>query len=169
MSKFTKGWYLMYTKPNQERKVVSQLVERNLTVFLPLRKMHVVSNGSISGIACRERPMFPSYVFIKLSQVSDFYHSMEVDGFLKYIRFGNDFPRIDEEVISNLKLILSEGKQIQIARNILPPGCVATIKRGPLAGLTCKVIKHCKSSKIFVSLTLLNNTVSAILPFSTVS
>lgn len=167
MSKFTEGWYVIYTRPNHEKKVVAQLSEKKLDVFLPLFKYPVSSTNS-SGVAYKERPLFPSYVFIRLLQIADFYNGMEVEGFIRYIRFGKDFSRVEEEVISNLKLILAEGRQIKVVSSILSPGCDTTIKRGALAGLKCKIIRHCRANKIFVNIALLNNTVSAILPFSIV-
>jgi transcriptional antiterminator RfaH len=160
MSKFADGWYLMYTKPNHEKKVVKQLEQKKLTTFLPLLKIPCQSN---MGVIIKEIPLFPSYIFIKLGRVADFYTSTSVEGFLKYVHFGKEIPTIDDNIIQELRIVVDKGRNIEIFHEIPKIGTNAIIKKGPLSGLFCKVLRRNNAGKVFVHIKLLNAVVSAVL------
>jgi len=163
MSKFVSGWYLMYTRPNHEKKVEIQLAQKELVSFLPLLKTYCVRNMRILS---KEIPMFPCYIFIKLGQPADFYNSMNIDGYLRYVQFGKELPRISENIIQKLKLVTDKGSDIKILRDVPAIGKQEMIKKGPLAGLFCKVIRRNNGGKVFVHIALLNTIVAAVVSSS---
>jgi transcriptional antiterminator RfaH len=55
------NWYLVHTKPSQERQVAVQLYQRGFGVYLPL-----IWVSPVNPRASRERPYFPGYVFTRL-------------------------------------------------------------------------------------------------------
>ena len=63
-----KAWYLIHSKPNQERVAQEQLERQDYETYLPLAHVRKRKRGrSYTDIA----PMFPRYLFIKLSDQTD--------------------------------------------------------------------------------------------------
>ena len=57
-------WFAVYTIPRHEKKVSSQLQQRNIEVFLPFHR--TVSYWKNRTKAELELPLFPSYVFVRM-------------------------------------------------------------------------------------------------------
>jgi len=147
MSKFNKGWYLMYTKPNYERKVCDSLTNHNIEFFLPqITKVKTWSDRKkyVSS------PLFPSYIFIYLNNKIEFFQGQNIAGVLCYVRIGKELAKVCDHVIINLKLILNIQEDIEISKANIKTGQKITIERGPLAGLDCEVVQLMGTKKILV-------------------
>ena len=56
-------WYVLYTKPRNEKKVAQRLSEAGYTVYCPLQK---VSRKWSDRTKVEEEPLFRSYIFIQI-------------------------------------------------------------------------------------------------------
>jgi transcription antitermination factor NusG len=56
-----KTWYAVYTKKNCEKKVVSQLIKKNISCFTPIN--NIILNGKDLN-----EPLIPRYVFLYLAE-----------------------------------------------------------------------------------------------------
>src|SRR5437016_2626583 len=101
MRTFTQAWYLIYTKPRQENKVAGQLAEKKIEFLLPrsktLRQWH-------DRKKIIDMPLFPSYIFVHINSLVDYYHCMGVDGFCRFIKFGSQLAVITQKTIDNITL-----------------------------------------------------------------
>jgi transcriptional antiterminator RfaH len=91
------GWYVLYTKPNHEKKVTASLNDRNIRCYLPLKRS-LRKMGNRRKIV--DTPLFPSYVFIYLEELQHYYSGLDLEGVLNYVRIGRDIA--DKYMLINL-------------------------------------------------------------------
>ncbi|MBW8685989.1 transcription termination/antitermination protein NusG [Chitinophaga rhizophila] len=159
MTRFATGWYVMYTKSRHEQKVARQLSENNIHNFLPTIKE---TGTGKNVILIREKPLYPSYIFVYIDTQLTYYNSMNVDGYAWYVRFGNEIATLSSDIIEKIKLITERGRHIEISHSPLPEGQKLLITKGPLCGFGCEVKKH-KQKNVIVTVDLLGKVVTAVI------
>ncbi|ASZ11952.1 UpxY family transcription antiterminator [Chitinophaga pendula] len=159
MPQLVAGWYVMYTKAHHEQKVARQLSDSNIQHYLPM--IRVTGTGK-NVIVIREKPMFPSYVFVYVDMPATFYKSTGIDGYAKYVRFGNEMATLSHDTIERLKLITTQGRHIKVENEMLMKGQKLMIREGPLSGLGCEVIKQ-RQKNVMVTVNLLGKVVTAVI------
>ena len=165
MNNFTEGWYLAYTKPKHEKKVFEKLIENEINSYLPtMKKVRVWSDRK----KVIDEPLFPSYVFVHLKDTQHYFTSLEQEGVLYYVRFGKRIARVNDEVVNNIKLMALHGNELEICNNQLYEGQRIIIQDGPLAGLSCEMVRYNGKQKILVRVNLLNQSILADLPVRSV-
>lgn len=156
--KVVPGWYLIYTKPKHERKVAHQLKEKNVSYFLPetkvLRKWS--DRNKIIDV-----PLFPSYIFVSIDKLEDYYIGLECEGVLYYVRFGKEMAKVQENVINGLKLVTNDGENVEVTSETFQAGQKYIIQHGVFSGLPCEVVDYKSKKKILVRIQLLNRSVLA--------
>jgi transcriptional antiterminator RfaH len=154
-------WYLIYTRPNQERKVFNELSLKNIETFFPFRK--VVRTWS-DRKKCVDTPLFPSYIFVFLRDISEYYDSLTIPGALYFVRTGKEIARVSETVVNNLKLTAAWAQDVEVSTHYFQPGEQVIIQSGALTGLRCEVVKLDARKKILVRVELLNRSILATFP-----
>ena len=166
MSNFRTGWYLIYTKPHQERKVANQLSEMNIQSYLPLKLERRKWSDRIKII---HSPIFPSYVFVQLKSVQEFFDGLSAEGSCCYVKFGNEAARMREDEIEAIRMIETNGENIEIADNSFQIGQHLVIQHGPLNGFPCEVIQYKGRKRILVRVAILQRSIMADLPYTAFS
>jgi len=161
MSQFKVGWYLIYTKPHHEKKVYTRLLERNINAFLPLTKRLRSWNDRKKYI---DEPLFPSYVFIYLNDMQNFYEGIDAEGTLYYVKMGNSIARVNESVVNNLRIVTGKVTDLEVSENRFQNGRKLVISQGALTGLSCEVVNYDKKEKILVRVDLLRRNILLSLP-----
>jgi transcription antitermination factor NusG len=108
--------------------------------------------------------MFPSYVFINLTNQGDYFTGLSADGVLQYVKFDGRTARVADTIINNLKLVVDHGNELEISWSKFDEGQKLTITEGPFCGMNCEVVRHNKKDKILVRLGLLQRNVLMELP-----
>jgi transcription antitermination factor NusG len=162
MNYFNSGWYVVYTRPKQERKVAKYLEQKKIHHYLP-------TISKVSHWHDRKKlittPLFPSYIFVMLKQMKEYYDVMnENSGFLYYVKSGGTNARVDEKIIEGIRLILDNTVNVECSTDYIQPGRDIVIRYGPFKGLNCQVIEHNNQQKVLVTVHLLNRYVVATLP-----
>ena len=165
MSTFKSGWYLIYTRPRHEKKVANSLSELHIDHFLPTIKSLRTWWDRKKYI---DAPMFPSYVFVFLKDMQDYFRAVSVEGALCYVKFGKEIAMVRTHVIDSLKLILANSKNIEISDLRFQPGRQLVIQQGVFAGFACEVVEYKNEQKLIVRINLLNTSVLANIPASMV-
>ncbi len=130
-------WYVIKTKPKQEKAVKAQLSDAGYDVFLPL----------IEGINTA-RPLFPSYLFI----CSDFeeaapYRLVRYTRGVSVILGDSQGPRsIDSSIIAELKQMTSDGSLIEQSR-LFSEGESVRVRRGILKDMIGIIERHLPGQK----------------------
>src|SRR5258708_16411451 len=161
MNKFNSGWYLIYTKPRHEKKVSQRLTEMNINSFLPTRKILRNWHDRKKYV---DEPLFPSYIFIYLNDMQNYYEGIDAEGALYYVRSGKEISRVSDSVIDGIKLVANKGENIEVSSNSFQPGRRLVISQGALTGLSCEVIRFDNKQKLLVRLELLQRNILLSLP-----
>jgi transcriptional antiterminator RfaH len=153
MVNFFNNWYLIYTKPRLENKVYERLSEISIESFLPKRaSLRLLPNKRRSSIVS---PLFPSYVFVYLKGIEEYYISQKIDGFLYYVRMGKEIVKVNKSVVENLKILVENKECIELTERQFIPGQKMIIVEGPLAGLGCEVVSYEGKRKLLVRVNIL--------------
>jgi transcriptional antiterminator RfaH len=158
---FNKGWYLIYTNSKQERNVAGQLDKIKIQHYLPLVK---IAKKWSDRVKILDSPLFPSYLFVYLNQFKDYFLCLETKGALQFVRFGQKIAKVSDSVISDLRIIVETGQQIEVSFSAFQKGETVTINDGPLAGLKCEVIQYNRREMILVRIELLQRNLLMEVP-----
>ena len=122
-----KKWYLIKTKPRQEKIAIVNLENQNYQVYCPF-----------ASINNKNQFLFPGYLFIHLDNESqDWSPIRSTKGVLNFVRFGINFAKIPDKVIdlitqnekntaNKIKNIndFSKGDKVQITDGVFK-SCIA--------------------------------------------
>ena len=144
------AWYLVYTKPRQETVALTNLERQGYATYLPLARTRRRRGGRIVPVI---EPMFPRYLFVHLSDLTDDWGPMHSTiGVSKFVKFGTDAARVPPGLISLLKS-REDGEGVQILHRAAPErGDRVKIVDGLLAGY--EAIFEAGSGKVRVLLLL---------------
>lgn len=146
-----KTWWVAYTKPRQEKSLARDLLERNITYFLPM----VLRETSSGGRRRRNMyPLFPSYLFF----------AGDDDARLSCLRtervvqmldaVGENQYRLQQE-LSALAVILDHSPgEIELYSSLLP-GAHVRVKSGPLRDVEGTIIETNNGHKLQLAVSLL--------------
>ena len=124
-------WYLVKTKPRNETKVFTRLVEAGYESLFPRvwKKSRRKESPDI-------RPLFPSYLFVRfaLEQLRTVRYTR---GVAKVVSFGPEPQEVDDDIISAVRERMDEGGIVTLVQRPAnwKPGDKIRIGEGPFAGL----------------------------------
>lgn len=107
-----KSWYILYTKPDTERKTSASLERKKITHFLPLG---ILAKTNFARVKIEEEPLFPGYIFVltTLSQLSDICRS---DDSLNMVYWKDTPAVVPENEINSIKEFISTHENIIIKK-----------------------------------------------------
>lgn len=160
---FNIGWHVLYVKSRCERKVHEYLKGIHLESFLP--QVKVVRQWSDRKKTVL-KPLFPSYIFVKINSSLEFHKALSVNGVCTYISFGNEYARVSNNEITQMKLLVSDKyiSDVEVDTKRLKVGDIKTIDYGPLTGLKCEIIKAGNMNKIIIRIDSLQQNITATIP-----
>ncbi len=131
-------WYVLYTKPRNEKKVTQRLEEKGIRVYCPLKEE--VRQWSDRKKKVSE-PVFRSYVFVQL----DNYEQDNVDvlttpGTVRFLWWNGKPGIVREYEIEAIKDFLNDYKDAEITVQI-EEGQKIEVKEGPLKEARGKVLE----------------------------
>ncbi|PSL44169.1 transcription antitermination factor NusG [Chitinophaga niastensis] len=157
------GWYVIYTRPQHEKKVSFRLTEMNIATLLPTVKKQRIQKDRKKYI---HAPIFPSYIFVYLNDLEEYYKGLSIDGVLYYVRSGKDVARVSANVIRNVRILMEQAKDstMEVSAAYFPQGKEVVIKDGPMTGMTGEIMKVDGEEKVLVRVTLLQRNILITLP-----
>jgi transcription antitermination factor NusG len=132
-----KKWYVLYTKPRNEKKVAERLSLAGYEMYCPLirtlkqwsdRKKHV------------SVPMFPSYIFIRIEEAAR-KDVLRDQGILNYVFWLGKPAVIRDNEIEAIKRIEAQGSEIKVEGGKPEKGQMVEIPEGPFKGMIGRVDK----------------------------
>ena len=142
-----KKWFVIYTKPKQELKVVTELSKIGIFSYCPTVKMLKQYSDRKKKI---EKPLMPSYVMVYIEECRRS-TVFSIPGIVRYLFWLGKPAIIRESEIDIMKQHL-EGVYTDISISSLIKGQLYEITEGPLAGKTGKVIEM-KKNKVKLEIT----------------
>lgn len=129
-----KSWYLVQAKPRQHEKALRNLQSQEYECYNPTVS---VKNNQFDDRQSHIEPLFPGYIFIKLSVDCNWMAISSTRGVNRFVRFGMYPTRISDEVLHRIDKNLSKyGSSINYSRK-LRPGDLVNIESDGFANLEC--------------------------------
>jgi|GEM_PF-2057164 transcription antitermination factor NusG len=139
-------WLVLYTKPNNEKKVYNILQTFQIESFLPTR---IIRSKNFKEV---EIPLFRSYVFLKtIPRTKHFYIAMDLKGSMGYVKFNGIPSIIDEKEIFSLKRLVENKKDKIFPVYNIEGGKEITFRNGPFAGYTVVVKEFNEKNNLIIA------------------
>ncbi len=126
-------WYLIYTKPRQEKCALQNLEQQGYQCYLPLLPKEKLRQGAL---ALSEEPLFPRYLFIKLAQdfmAKSWSPIRSTKGVSRLVRFGAEPAKVDDALVDLLKE--HELAALKTPERLFNAGERVRFTEGPFAGI----------------------------------
>ena len=124
-----KKWYLLYTKPRQEKLALQHLQNQAYEVYLPLVQVEKIRQG-VRGLV--EEALFPRYLFLQLDVAGSqsWAPILSTVGVSQLVKVGHRFAEVSQDVVAWVQV---HAKVVKLAPE-LKQGDVVTITEGPFRG-----------------------------------
>lgn len=131
------SWYVLYTKPRNEKKVTLRLKEKGITVFCPLKEE--VRQWSDRKKKVSE-PVFRSYIFVQLTDYkTEHVEVLTTPGSVRFLWWNGKPGVVREQEIMAIKDFLNDYKDAEITVSF-KEGERITVKEGPLMDVQGNII-----------------------------
>jgi transcriptional antiterminator RfaH len=156
-------WRAVLCRPHQERRAEAHLENQGFEVFLPRMRASTLCRGKW---ITRVDPLFPRYLFIRLAEFTDDFSTIRsTRGVIGLVRFGNEFPTLENGIIRELKARQNNSGVIDLSAAMdLHVDDPVEITNGALAGLRAVFRARNGDERVIVLLKLLNNEREIELP-----
>ena len=158
----TEQWFVVHTKPRQEERAFTNLVQQGYRCYLPRYNRESIKRGQVH---IAPEPLFPRYLFIELDPSltgKSWGPVRSTLGVQQLVRFGMVPATVSAELIELLQH--REHNHAHTVQSLFTPGDSVTIKNGPFAGLTAVygMAKGEQRSMVFIE--ILNKSCKIALP-----
>ena len=126
-------WFLIYTKPRQEKCALQNLEQQGYQCYLPILPKEKLRQGAL---ALSDEPLFPRYLFINLAQdfmAKSWSPIRSTKGVSRLVRFGAEPARIDDALVDLLRA--HEANALAKPERLFNPGERVQLTEGPFAGI----------------------------------
>lgn len=126
-------WYLVYTKPRQEKIALQNLQQQGYDCYLPTLPMEYLRRGTL---AVTEEALFPRYLFVQLGLSTDaksWAPIRSTKGVSRLVTFGSHPAQVSEALIQTLKA--RETALASAPIRLFNAGDTVKITEGPFAGI----------------------------------
>jgi transcriptional antiterminator RfaH len=128
----TLQWYVVQTKPGNERRVETHLLGQKIENFLPLLETHQCSCGKMVQ---KIQPLFPNYLFAHLDLNLHYYNVKWTRGVSRILGSGDGPVPISEKVVWTIKERVGKDNLAKL-EDEWKEGDTVQITSGPLKDLT---------------------------------
>ena len=149
------NWYVIYTYPNQEKKIYNELCKRGLNAFLPVTK--VLRRWSDRNKLI-EIPLFLNYMFVNI-YLNEIWKVLMLNGVSKFVSFNGSQSIIKEEEIECIRKMMVAPGELRNEKSDIK-GQRVKVMYGPLAGLEGKILDRKGLTRFYVALESINQIIS---------
>jgi transcription antitermination factor NusG len=155
-------WYVLYTKPRNEKKTAALLTAKNVMVYCPTQ----ISIKQWSDRKKKvEEPLFKSYIFVKLSDYqAECVEVLRTQGAVRFLWHQKKPGIVRDKEIEAIKILLRTYTNVQaIEDSHFLPGDHVRINSGPLQSQEGDLIKI-RGQRAFLRLSTLGIELQAEIP-----
>ncbi len=151
-----KSWYLIYTKPRQERIAVDNLERQGYHTYLPLLRQRRRRAGRYTQMV---EPLFPRYLFINLDEQTDNWAPIRSTlGVTGLVRFGGMPARVPDALVDAIRESADPEGVHQLPEKQLKPGDKVRIRDGAMAGYEAVFSAHTSRERVILLLEIAGKT-----------
>lgn len=126
-------WYLIHTKPRQEKCALENLQRQGYHCFLPLLLCEKLRQG-VLGMA--HEPLFPRYLFIRLGHgdtAQSWAPIRSTKGVSRLVSFGEQAAKVPDALVETL--LASQASAHAVPQRLFQPGDRVRLTQAPFAGI----------------------------------
>ena len=160
-------WYLVHTKPRQEKCALLNLEQQGYEAYLPLLPVEKLRQGAF---AVEQSPLFPRYLFVRLdttSQGKSWAPIRSTRGVSRLVSFGLEPAKVDSRLVDAIR------ERDQGAATCLVPMCgegeTVRVVDGPFAGLDAIYQMKNGESRVMVLIELMSKPVKMSIPANAIA
>jgi transcription antitermination factor NusG len=150
-------WYALYTRSRFEKKMLGELTDRRIEVFLPMREI-------LSRWKDRKKriwiPLFPGYIFVNhVDTPESRFRILNIPGAVRFVGFEGHANPIPEEQILSVRKFL----EVSIAVDPYPyvqVGSRVEVIAGPLKGIRGILVEKRGRFRFVIQVDLIRQAVS---------
>jgi len=124
-------WYVIQTKPKDEYRVETHLLNQEIEIFLPLLETHQYCSGKMVQ---RIKPLFPNYLFARLDLKLHYYKVKWTRGVSKILGTGDGPIPISGEVVQRIREKVGKDNLVKLEEE-WKEGDIVQITSGPFKEL----------------------------------
>lgn len=151
-------WYLIHTKPRQEKCALENLDRQGYECYLPTMPSEKLLRGQLT---IADKPLFPRYLFIRLGQgnsAMSWAPIRSTKGVSRLVSFGNEPARVDDELI---ELLRTQEASLQAQpEQLFKTGERVRLTEAPFAGIEAIYQMAEGESRVMVLIELLSKLVA---------
>jgi len=155
-------WYLVHTKPRQEKCALHNLHRQGYECYLPTFPSEKLRQGLL---AVADEPLFPRYMFIRLGidgAAKSWAPIRSTKGVSRLVSFGIDPARVDDVLI---ELIRTQEAAVQTEpERLFKPGEPVRLTEVPFAGIEGIYQMADGDLRVMVLIEILSKPVSVRVP-----
>ena len=145
-----KNWYLVKTKPRQEKIAKQNLVNQGYKVFCPIAKL----NNQLVVL-------FPGYLFVQLNEkIQSWSPINSTKGVSNFVKFGSNFAKVPTSVIELIKTNQHITADKLKDLNKFKPGDKVQISDGPFKNYIAIFKCYKPDERVILLMNLLGNELS---------
>jgi transcriptional antiterminator RfaH len=152
-------WFLIYTRPNQEKIAKINLENQGFETYLPIIDYSTSNKNKASS-----EVLFPRYLFIKFDQQKSYWGSIKsTKGVSHIIMFGDTLAIIKNEIIIWIQNKLNKNQYLEsdIDENAFKENDSVIINDGMLKGSEATFLSMSSKNRIRVLLNFINKDLIA--------
>ncbi len=151
------AWYALYTRSRFEKKLLSEISDRSVEVFLPMREI-------ISRWKDRKKkiwvPLFPGYIFVnQVDTPENRYRILNIPGAVRFVGHEGRAEPIPEEQILSVRRFLETSLAVD-PYPYIKVGTRVEIIAGPLKGVQGLLVKKKGRFRFVLQVDLIRQAIS---------
>ena len=142
------NWYVVYTKPQAEKRVAERLQHAGFEVYLPLVEELKQWSDRKKKV---QRPLIASVVFVRTSP-TQLIGVFEAQGVRRVLRKLGRPAVVQPQEILNLQILLQQSSLPAQALDTLEPGMPIEVVRGPFKGIIGTAVKVLNTLRVQIDI-----------------
>jgi transcription antitermination factor NusG len=150
-------WYALYTRSRFEKKMLSELTDRGVEVFLPMREI-------LSRWKDRKKkiwiPLFPGYIFVNhVDTPENRFRILNIPGAVRFVIQEGHAAPVPEEQIESVRRFLESSISVD-SYPYLQVGTRVEVIAGPLKGIQGMLVEKRGRFRFVIQVDLIRQAVS---------
>tara|TARA_B100001029_G_C15012987_1_gene425426 strand:- start:760 stop:1302 length:543 start_codon:yes stop_codon:yes gene_type:complete len=159
-------WFLIYTKPRQEKRAKENLNNQGIQVLLPLY-LHI-------GLKKLEsvKPIFPRYLFVQIDLDKVNWASIKsTKGVSNLVFFGEKPAFVDKTLVKEIEAKLDSQSVYRgnISTRVLKKGDKVQINKGPMKGVEAIFLSKNSKNRVKILIEILRTSTIASISETSIS
>jgi len=150
-------WYALYTRSRFEKKMLGDLTDRSIEVFLPMREI-------LSRWKDRKKriwiPLFPGYIFVhQIDTPENRYRVLNIPGAVRFVGTEGHAQPVPEDQIESVRRFLESDIAVD-PYPYMQPGARVEVIAGPLKGIRGILVEKRGRFRFVIQVDLIRQAVS---------